>query len=166
MIIDYWSSLDSTIFPTNRVLETMVRVSMAFARLHFSNVVTGEIARKAMEYVRAMFQSFDSTVALVEDPREATCKEIASFLQQNSNIPYTFQDCINYAADINSLVGAYLGPSPVKNDSRKYRDIADRFKQGMIGEGLISIEDINPLTLVFRIQTKAKVGKEEGTQTN
>jgi replicative DNA helicase Mcm len=154
MITDYWSSLDSTIFPTNRVLETMVRVSMAFARLHFSSVVTAEIAKKAMEFITGIFKAFDRTVVLVQDPREATCQEIANFLQQNPNIPYTFQDCINYAADKNSLVGTYLGNSPVKNDSWKYRDIADRFKQGVVGEGLISVEDMNPLTLVFKVQSK------------
>ncbi len=162
MITDCWSSLDSTIFPTNRVLETMLRVSIAFARLHFSNVVTAEIAKKAMEFITGMFKAFDSTVVLVQDPREATCQEIANFLQQNPNIPYTFQDCINYAAENNSLVGTYLGTSPVKNDSWKYRDIADRFKQGLIGEGLISIEDMNPLTLVFKIQYKAS---KEGITT-
>jgi hypothetical protein len=163
MITDCWSNLDSNIFPTNRVLETMVRISMAFARLHFSNIVTAEIAKKAMDFVTNIFKSFDNTVVLVQDPREATCQEIANFLQQNPNIPYTFQDCINYAADKNSLVGTYLGTSSVKNDSWKYRDIADRFKQGLIGEGLISIEDMNPLTLVFKVQPKAS--KEEGTIT-
>jgi DNA replicative helicase MCM subunit Mcm2 (Cdc46/Mcm family) len=161
MITDYWSRLDFTVFPTNRVLETIVRVSMAFARLYFSNIVTAEIAKKAMDFITGMFKAFDSTVVLVQDPREATCQEIANFLQQNPNIPYTFQDCINYAADKNSLIGTYLGTSPVKNDSWKYRDIADRFKQGLIGEGLVFIEDMNPLTLVFKVQLK--VSKEEGT---
>ena len=161
MIIDRWSSLDSDIFPTNRVLETMVRVSIAFARLHFSNVITAEIAKKAMDFLTTMFQSFDSTVVLVEDPREATCREITKFLQQNPNFPHTFQDCINYAAENNSLIRAYLGPSPVKNDSWKYRDIADLFKQGLVGGGLISIVDMNPLTLVFKIQSK--INKEEAT---
>jgi hypothetical protein len=134
---------------------------MAFARLYFSNIVTAEIAKKAMDFITGMFKAFDSTVVLVQDPREATCQEIANFLQQNPNIPYTFQDCINYAADKNSLIGTYLGTSPVKNDSWKYRDIADRFKQGLIGEGLVFIEDMNPLTLVFKVQLK--VSKEEGT---
>ena len=150
MITDCWSNLDSNIFPTNRVLETMVRVSMAFAK-------------KSMDFVTTMFKSFDNTVVLVQDPREATCQEIANFLQQNPNIPYTFQDCINYAAENNSLVGTYLGISPVKNDGWKYRDIADRFKQGLIGEGLISIEDMNPLTLVFKVQSKTS--KEETLTT-
>ena len=45
----------------------------------------------------------------------------------------------------NSLVEAYMGKSPVSNNNSKYRDIADRFKQGLLGEGLISIVDMNPL---------------------
>lgn len=142
MIIDYWARLDTKIFPTNRVLETIVRVSKAFARLHFSNLVTSEIAREAIEFLVRMFQAFDINVVVVQDPREAACQEIAKFLTQNPNIPYDFQDCINYAASNNTLVEAYLGKSPVNNNSSKYRDIADRFKQGLVGEGLISIVDM------------------------
>ena len=51
MIIDYWSSLNMKIFPTNRVFETIIRISIAFARLHFSNIVTAEIAKEAIEFL-------------------------------------------------------------------------------------------------------------------
>jgi DNA replicative helicase MCM subunit Mcm2 (Cdc46/Mcm family) len=150
MIVDYWSRLDTRIFPTNRVFETMIRVSMAFARLHFSDIVTAHIAKEAIDFLTKMYQAFDSSVVVVQDPREATCHEIAKFLMQNPNMPYDFQDCINYAASNNTLVEAYLGKSPVNNNSSKYRDVADRFKQGLIGDGLISIEDMNPLRLMFK----------------
>jgi DNA replicative helicase MCM subunit Mcm2 (Cdc46/Mcm family) len=150
MIIDYWSGLDTKIFPTNRVLETIVRVSMAFARVHFSNIVTAEIAKEAIEFLTRMYQAFDSNVVVVQDPRDATCQEIIKFLAQNANMPYDFQDCINYAASNNTLVEAYVGKSPVNNNSSKYRDIADRFKQGLVGKGLITIEDLHPLRLIHR----------------
>jgi len=96
-----------------------------------------------------MYHAFDNNVIVVEDPREVTCHEIAKFLQTNPNIPYEFQDCINYAVSKNSLVETYLGKSPVNNNSSKYRDIADRFKQGLVSDGLISIVDMNPLTLIL-----------------
>jgi DNA replicative helicase MCM subunit Mcm2 (Cdc46/Mcm family) len=128
MITDYWTGLDVKIFPTNRVFDTIVRVSIAFARLHFSNIVTAEVAKEAIDFLTDMYRAFDAKVVLVQDPREATCQEIAKFLQTNPNIPYGFQDCINYAASVNSLVEAYLRKSPVNNNSSKYRDIADRFK--------------------------------------
>jgi hypothetical protein len=150
MIIDYWSGLDTKIFPTNRVLETILRVSIAFARLHFSNVVTAEIAKEAIDFLTRMYQAFDSNIVVVQDPRDATCQEIIKFLTQNHNMPYDFQDCINYAASNNTLVEAYVGKSPVNNNSSKYRDIADRFKQGLVGEGLITIEDLHPLRLIHR----------------
>jgi hypothetical protein len=72
-------------------------------------------------------------------------------------MPYEFQDCINYAARKNSLVETYLGKSPVSYNSSKYRDIADRFKQGLVGDGLISIVNMNPLTLVFNASVKSIV---------
>ena len=150
MIIDYWSGLDTKIFPTNRVLETIVRASMAFARLHFSNLVTAEIAKEAIDFLNRMYRAFDSSVVVVQDPRDATCQEIIKFLIQAPNMPYDFQDCINYAASNNTLVEAYMGKSPVSNNSSKYRDIADRFKQGIAGDGLISIEDLHPLRLMYR----------------
>jgi spermidine/putrescine-binding protein len=153
MIIDYWSGLDTKIFPTNRVLETIVRVSIVFARLHFTNVVTAEIAKEAIDFLTRMYRVFDSNVVVVQDSREATCHEIAKFLMENPNMPYDFQDCINYSASNNTLE-AYLGKSPVSNNSSKYRDITDRFKQGLIGERLVSIEDLNPLRLMFKAQIK------------
>ena len=96
MISDYWTSLDTKIFPTNRVFETIIRTSIAFARLHFSNIVTAEIAREAIDFLTEMYRAFDSNVAVVQDPREASCHEIAKFLQTNPNMPYEFQDGINY----------------------------------------------------------------------
>jgi DNA replicative helicase MCM subunit Mcm2 (Cdc46/Mcm family) len=157
MIIDFWTSLDMKTFPTNRVLETIVRVSMAFTRLHFSNTVTAHIEEQAIKFLTEMYQAFDRNVVVVQDPREVACHEIAKFLQENANMPYDFQDCINYAADNNSLVQTYLGRSPISNNSSKYRDIADRFKQGLVGNGLISIEDMNPLRLIFRVQAQDNV---------
>lgn len=159
MIIDYWSSLNILVFPTNRVLETIIRTSIAFARLHYSNVVTVEIAKEAIAFLTNMYHAFDRNVAIVEDPREATCHEIAKFLQESPNMPYEFQDCINYAASKNSLVETYLGKSPVSNNSSKYRDIADRFKQDLVGDGLISIVKMNPLTLVFNAPVKESNSK-------
>ena len=159
MIIDYWSSLNILVFPTNRVFETIIRTSIAFARLHFSNLVTVEIAKEAIDFLTNMYHAFDRNVAIVEDPREATCHEIAKFLQESPNMPFAFQDCINYAASKNSLVETYLGKSPVSNNSSKYRDIADRFKQGLVGDGLISIVNMNPLTLVFNTPVKESSNK-------
>jgi DNA replicative helicase MCM subunit Mcm2 (Cdc46/Mcm family) len=161
MIIDFWSGLDSKVFPTNRVFETIVRVSKAFARLHFSNLVTAEIAKQSIDFLTRMYKAFDSTVVIVQDPREAVCHEIAKFLMSNPNIPYEFQDCINYAASVNTLVEAYLGKSPVNNNSSKYRDIADRFKQGLVGEGLISIEEMTPLALVFKVNPATREQDQE-----
>jgi hypothetical protein len=69
-------------------------------------------------------------------------------------MPYDFQDGINYASDHNTLVEAYVGKSPVNPNSSKYRDIADRFKQGLVGDGLISVVNMNPLRLFFRVSVK------------
>ena len=74
-------------------------------------------------------------------------------------MPFEFQACINHAARKNSLVETYLGESPIDNNSSKYRDIADRFKQGLVGNGLISIVNMNPLTLVFNASVKENNSK-------
>jgi hypothetical protein len=69
-------------------------VHVAFARLHFSNVVTAEIAKEAIEFLTKMYRAFDQSAVLVQDPRDATCQEIVKFLIQNPDIPYEHQDCI------------------------------------------------------------------------
>jgi hypothetical protein len=85
---------------------------------------------------------------------EASCHEIAKFFQKNPSMPYDFQDAINYASDHSTLVEAYVGKSPVNPNSSKYRDIADRFKQGLVGYGMISEVNMNPLRLIFRVLVK------------
>jgi len=88
-------------------------------------------------------------VEIVKDPREAACHVVAEFLQSSPNIPFDFSDCLNYASDNDSLVQAYIGRSPVDPNSSKYRDIADRFKQGLVGGGFISIVNMHSLRLLF-----------------
>lgn len=63
---------------------------MAFARLHFSEVVTYEIAKKALDFVADVYRDFDNTVVVIEDPRELVCKEIADFYLQRPNMSYDF----------------------------------------------------------------------------
>jgi DNA replicative helicase MCM subunit Mcm2 (Cdc46/Mcm family) len=97
MIIQCWAGLSNNAFPTNRIFESMVRLSMAYARLRFSNVVTLEIAKEAIEFLTKLYREFDSSVSIVHDPRDAACFEIASFLQENPNFTYDFQELINHA---------------------------------------------------------------------
>jgi DNA replicative helicase MCM subunit Mcm2 (Cdc46/Mcm family) len=89
VIINYWSGHDSRIFPTNRVLEAIVRVSMACARLHFSNIVAIDLAKKTIYFITRTYKPFDSTVIVVQNSRGATCH------------------------------GAYLGRIPVNNKNNK-----------------------------------------------
>jgi replicative DNA helicase Mcm len=155
MIIEYWSSLDTKIFSTNRVLETIIRVSIAFARLHFSNEVTVEIAKKSLAFITRIFKAFDNSVEIVEDPRDAASFAVAEFLMKTPNMPFKFSDCVNYAITSTKLVESYLGPSPVNTETHKYRDLRERFLQSTpVANGLISIDSYNPLTLVFKVQTK------------
>ena len=161
MIIDYWSGLDSKIFPNNRVLETIVRVSIAFARLHFSNEVTASIAKKSIEFITRLFKAFDNTVEVVHDPRDAVCLLVAEFLMKTPNMPFDFSDCVNYAITRNKLVEAYLGNSPVNTSGHKYRDLRERFLQSNpVTDGLIGIDSHNPLRLVFKVRTQSV--KEKG----
>ena len=64
MITDFWSSLNILVFPTNRVLDTIIRISFAFARLHFSNIVTAEIAKEAIQFLTNIYNAFDRNVAI------------------------------------------------------------------------------------------------------
>ena len=69
MITDFWSSLNILVFPTNRVLETIIRISFAFARLHFSNIVTAEIAKEAIQFLTNIYNAFDRNVAIVQESK-------------------------------------------------------------------------------------------------
>jgi DNA replicative helicase MCM subunit Mcm2 (Cdc46/Mcm family) len=165
VIMQCWAGVSSSAFPTNRIFETIVRTSMTYARLRFSNVVTSDIAKQAIDFLAKMYKEFDSSVSVVHDPRDAACFEIANYLQENPNMPYDFSDLINRATEVNRFVEAYLGPSPVNNNNSKYRDIADRFKQGLVGDGFIFIERDNPLRLCFKPDnTKAEAKYKQQQQ--
>jgi DNA replicative helicase MCM subunit Mcm2 (Cdc46/Mcm family) len=129
MIIDYWSGLDIKIFPTNRLLETIVRVSKAFARVHFSDEVNVDITKEALSFITRILKAFDSSVEVVEDPRYAACFAVAEFVMKTPNMPFKFSDCVDYAITSKKLVEAYMGESPVNTDSHKYRDLRERFLQ-------------------------------------
>jgi DNA replicative helicase MCM subunit Mcm2 (Cdc46/Mcm family) len=170
MITDYWSKLDIRIFPTNRVLETIVRVCKAFARLHFSNTVTVEIAKEAVDFITEVFRDFDKTITIVKDPRDIACEEIVKYLKESPGIVRDFEVCLNYAAASSTLVEAYTGPV-IDNQSRKYREIADRFKLKQFDSaslgGTISIISLKPLKLVFNettITTTEEKKKEDERQ--
>jgi DNA replicative helicase MCM subunit Mcm2 (Cdc46/Mcm family) len=157
MIIDYWSKLDSRIFPTNRVAETIIRTSIAFARLHFSNIVTVDIAKEAIDFITELFKEFDKTVVVVQDPRDIACEEIIKYLKETPGVTHYFEECLRHTAHSNTLVETYIGSSSVDNNSFQYRDIANRFKQGIISVngGKIYREGIHPLKLVFREEETA-----------
>jgi DNA replicative helicase MCM subunit Mcm2 (Cdc46/Mcm family) len=166
MIIDYWSKLDNRIFPTNRVLETIRRTSIAFARLHFSNVVTVGIAKEATDFITGIFSEFDKTIVLVQDPRDVAYEEIIKYLREIPGLVHEFKECLNHAAHSNTLVETYIGPK-IDVNSHQYRDIADRFKQHTINVegGKICQESIRPLKLVFRKEQKTEQKTEENKES-
>jgi DNA replicative helicase MCM subunit Mcm2 (Cdc46/Mcm family) len=89
LIIQYWTGIEnSKTFSTNRAFETIVRTTKAFARLHFSNIVTYEIAKEAIDFLTEMHKEFDSNITAVQDPRDITCYEIMKFLQEYPDITY------------------------------------------------------------------------------
>jgi hypothetical protein len=124
MIVEFFANLDVTNFPTRRILDVATRVSMAFARLHFSNVVTAEIAKKALTFLADVFRDFDNTVVVIEDPREIVCKEIADFYMQRPNIPYDFNDTVESIKNRSSMLETYLGDGKgLDTQSHKFRDL-------------------------------------------
>jgi DNA replicative helicase MCM subunit Mcm2 (Cdc46/Mcm family) len=165
MIAEYWSKLDSRIFPTNRVLETIQRTSMAFARLHFSNTVTVDIVNEAVAFITEMFQEFDQTVAVVKDPRDIACEEVIKYLEETPGQEHTFEECLNHAVASNTLVEAYFG-KVVDNQSKKFKELANRFKLKEVSSA-VSIVSLKPLKLVFKAITSPETEQQkEGKEGN
>ena len=82
MLVEFFSSLNESIFPTRRALDVATRVSMAFARLHFSDIVTAEITKKALDFLAKIFREFDSTIVVIEDPRELYAGKLPNSISQ------------------------------------------------------------------------------------
>jgi DNA replicative helicase MCM subunit Mcm2 (Cdc46/Mcm family) len=154
MIVEFFANLNTINFQTKRVLDVATRVSMAFARLHFSEVVTAEIAKKALDFLAKVFKDFDDTVVVIEDPREIVCREIANFYFQRPNMPYDFNDSIEVVKQRSSMLEGYLGDGKaIDFQSHKIRDLRERFLESPpVVQGLIVIENHNPLRLIFKPQ--------------
>ena len=120
---------------------------MAFARLHFSDIVTAEITKKALDFLAEVFREFDSTIVVIEDPRELVCREIAQFYFARPNMPYDFNDTVESIKNTSSMLETYLGNGKgLDTQSHKFRDLRDRFLDSPpIVEKLIVIENHNPL---------------------
>ena len=158
MMAEYWSKLDSRIFSTNRVLETIIRTSIAFARLHFSNIVTAEFAKEAIDFMTGLFRDFDKTVMIVSNPISTTCEEIIKYLKESPGVAHDFEECLTHAIASNTLVEAYLkGSSPtLDNNSWKYKQIANRFRlKETDAKSAVSIASLKPLRLVYNEESSS-----------
>ena len=123
--------------------------------MHFSNIVTTEIAKEAIDFLTRMYHLFDSNVAVVQDPREATCYEIAKFLQENPNMPYDFQDGI-ILPQIITHWSKHTWEKVLDNNNSKYSDIADRSSRVSRRWNDISCK-YESTTLIFRVPVKARI---------
>jgi DNA replicative helicase MCM subunit Mcm2 (Cdc46/Mcm family) len=152
MLVGFYSNLGATVFPSRRVFDVATRVSMAFARLHFSDVVTAELAKKALDFLRDVFKEFDSAIVVIEDPRELVCKEIADFYQKRPDIPFDFNDTVESIKNRSPMLDTYLGNGKgLDTQSHKFRALRERFLDSPpVVQGLIVIQSHNPLRLMFR----------------
>ena len=110
---------------SNRILDTLLRLSKAFARLKLKNIVDGDDAREVIEFYNNILQQYQQAVSVPVNPRDVTFSECLKILRE-IEIAITLDELLKQACHNNNYIKRYLtlrNKSLRLTDNRKVRTI-------------------------------------------
>jgi replicative DNA helicase Mcm len=110
MFVEFFSNLSFKGFGTNRVLETLFRISRAIARLKLKEIVDPEDAKETIEFYNVMLQNYGQTTTVPTEPRDLTIMQCIKILQEKQS-GITLEELIKDVCsnDENGYISRYLG---------------------------------------------------------
>jgi len=146
MLCQYYVII-ATKFGSPRVLDALLRISHAIARLNQKEIIDNEDAKEAMQFYNVILQQLSEVVAIPKDPRDLAVEEITNTLS-NSKFPYDFVELVKDVCKRDESIAQYIGDnfSVVKN--KRLRRLRDRFKEGT--DNRMIIVSLKPLVLAWR----------------
>ena len=112
-------------FGSNRVLDTLFRLSKAFARLKLKMVVDGDDARDTIQFYNVVLQQYQQAVSVPTNPRDVTYNECLNILRE-SQVAITLEELLKQACHNNKYIERYLcfGNKPLRlRDNIKLRSV-------------------------------------------
>jgi len=110
MFAESFSNLSFKGFGTNRVLETLFRISRAIARLKLKEIVDSEDAKETIEFYNVVLQNYGQTTTVPIEPRDLTIMECIKILKKKRS-GITLEELIKDVCfnDENGYISRYLG---------------------------------------------------------
>jgi replicative DNA helicase Mcm len=118
---------DNFNFGSNRLLDTLFRLSKAFARLKLKAIVDGDDARDTIQFYNVVLQQYQQAVSVPTNPRDVTYKECLNILRE-TQAPITLEELLKQACHNNTYIERYLcfGNKPLRlRDNIKLRSVYD-----------------------------------------
>jgi hypothetical protein len=124
MLTEFFTKIRVQGFGSNRVLNTLYRLSKAIARLKLKNIVDEEDAKDVMSFYNVMLQNFQKAVNVSTSPKDVAYNEFIRILQSTES-GVTIQELCKLATDNNGQVDAYLGGNWSTKYNKKLRRVIE-----------------------------------------
>src|SRR5437867_8996613 len=93
MLVEFFTNLSYKGFGTNRVLETLFRLSKAIARLKLKEIVDETDAQETIQFYNRMLLDYQEVTTSPENPRDTTYDACIKALKENQ-FAMTFDELI------------------------------------------------------------------------
>jgi replicative DNA helicase Mcm len=107
MLSEFFVGIKIKGFGSNRILDTLFRLSKAFARLKLKLTVDGNDAMEAIEFYNVVLQQYQRAVTIPLNPRDATYQECLRVLI-DEKIGITLEELFKKACKNNGYIQRYL----------------------------------------------------------
>jgi replicative DNA helicase Mcm len=124
---EYWVRLKrrEEFASTIRTLESIHRLSKAFARLHLCNRVDMKIAYETIEFMNNMLKEFEISIYQINDPRSVAYDETIK-LVQHQKAPIDLVEAVRVVCQKNEQVKHYIGGIFKQNRNKKLKVLCNK----------------------------------------
>ena len=144
MIVEFFIELNFKGFGTNRVLDTLFRLTRAVARLRLKILADADDAKEAISFYNVMLLDYQKTTEVPESPRDAACNECIRILQEE-RAAVAFEELIRQACQNNEYVRSYV----------YFRNRSLKMRQNIRVKNIYEMLKVNPN--IKRVQEKPAV---------
>lgn len=127
MLSEFFIKIKTQGFGSNRILDTLFRISKAYARLKLKTVVDENDAKETMGFFNFMLLNYRQVAKLPDSPRNLTYGECISTLKL-VNSAITLDELLKTVCNKNELIKKYLcfGNKSIRlSDNKKVRNVYD-----------------------------------------
>ena len=124
---EYWVRLKrkEEFAPTNRTLESIYRISKAFARLYLCNIVDMKIAYETIDFMNNMLKEFEISIYQIKDSRLLAYDETINLIRQQK-APIELIEAIQMVCQTKDQVNHYIGSVFKQSRNKKLKQLCNK----------------------------------------